>query len=104
MRLGLPESRGHRRLLVAFATDALGTGLFLPFSLLFFTATTPVELTDVGIALSIAAVVRIPATALAGILTDRVGARAAIIGSNLVQCLGFAGYLFVDSFPHLLLA
>jgi MFS family permease len=77
MRLGLPESRGHRRLLAAFATDALGTGLFLPFSLLFFTATTPVELTDVGIALSIAAVVRIPATALAGILTDRVGARAA---------------------------
>jgi MFS family permease len=103
VRLGLPDSRGHVRLLVAFAADALGTGFFLPFSLLFFTATTPVRLTDVGIALSVAAVVRIPATAAAGVLIDRFGARAAIIASNLIQAGGFAGYLFVDSFWHLLL-
>jgi MFS family permease len=104
MRLGLPDTRGHRRLLAALSVDALGTGLFLPFSLLFFTATTPLRLPQVGLALSVAAVVRIPATAVAGMLTDRFGARSAVIGSNLLQFLGFTGYLFVTSVPHLLLA
>jgi MFS family permease len=95
---------GHRRLLAAFAIDALGTGLYLPFSLLFFTVTTDLRLPQVGLALSAAAVVRIPATAVAGVLTDRFGGRAVIVASNLLQALGFLGYLFVGSFPQLLLA
>jgi MFS family permease len=95
---------GHRRLLTALAVDALGSGLFIPFSLLFFTATTDLRLPQVGVALSVAAFVRIPATAAAGMLTDRFGARSAMIGSNLFQFAGFLGYLAVESVPHLLLA
>ena len=101
---GLPNARGHGRLLGAFGIDALGGGLFLPFSVLFFTMTTSLGLQQVGLALSIAAIARLPATGGAGMLTDRIGPKNAVIISNLVQAIGFAGYLFVDSFTQMLLA
>ncbi len=102
--LGLPKTQGHGRLLAAFGIDALGSGLFLPFSVLFFTATTALGLQQVGLALSIAALVRLPATPAAGMITDRIGPKRAVIISNLAQAVGFAGYLFADSFVQVLLA
>jgi len=104
MRTGLPNARGRKRLLGALSIDALGTGLFLPFSILYFTATTDLALSQVGLALSIAAFVRIPATAAAGMLCDRFGARTTVIVSNLAQAVGFGNYLLVNSFGHLLIA
>ncbi|MGH3490353.1 MAG: hypothetical protein ACRDP8_20895 [Actinopolymorphaceae bacterium] len=89
---GLPNARGHGCLLGALGIDALGSGLFLPFSVLFFTMTTSLGLQQVGLALSIAAVARLPATGGAGMLTDRIGPKNALIISNLAQATGFAGY------------
>lgn len=104
MLAGFPNARGHRRLLGALSVDAVGTGLFLPFSILYFTATTDLALGRVGLALSIAAFVRIPATAGAGMFCDRFGARTTVIASNVAQAIGFANYLLVGSFAHLLIA
>ncbi|MFG2583356.1 MFS transporter [Streptomyces malaysiensis] len=104
MRAWLPDARGHRRLFSALAIDALGTGLFLPFSILYFTATTDLSLGRVGLALSIAALIRIPATAGAGMFCDRFGARRTVVVSNLTQAVGFFNYLLVGSFGHLLIA
>ena len=104
MRAALPVARGHRRLLAALAIDALGTGLFIPFSILYFTATTDLHLSQVGLALSVAAFIRIPATAASGMLCDRFGARTTVIASNLAQAIGFVNYLLVGSFGHLLIA
>ncbi|WP_413805034.1 MFS transporter [Streptomyces sp. OE57] len=101
MRAWLPDARGHRRLFSALSIDALGTGLFLPFSILYFTATTDLTLGRVGLALSIAALVRIPATPGAGMFCDRFGARNTVVVSNLTQAVGFFNYLLVDSFGHL---
>jgi MFS family permease len=78
--------------------------MFIPFSLLFFLATTSLSLTRIGLGLSIAALVRIPATIAAGPLSDRFGPRAAITGSQLLQAAGFAGYLFVHGFWNLVAA
>jgi len=78
--------------------------MFIPFSLLFFLATTSLPLTRIGLALSVAALVRIPATIAAGPLSDRFGPRAAIAGSQLLQAAGFAGYLFVHGFWQLVAA
>jgi MFS family permease len=75
--------------------------MFIPFSLLFFLATTSLPLTRIGLALSIAALVRIPATIAAGPLSDRFGPRAGVVGSQLLQAAGFAGYLFVHGFWQL---
>lgn len=70
-------------MLGAFGIDALGSGLFLPFSVLFFTATTPLGLQEIGLALSTAAIVRLPVTPVSGMLTDRIGPKRAVIISNL---------------------
>lgn len=97
------ESMGQPRLLIALMIDALGSGLFVPISLLFFVATTPLALPKVGLALSVAAVVRIPATILAGPITDRAGARRTVVASQLLQAVGFGSYVFVESFWSLVL-
>jgi MFS family permease len=78
--------------------------MFIPFSLLFFLATTSLPLTRIGLGLSVAALVRIPVTVAAGPLSDRFGPRAAIAGSQLLQAAGFAGYLFVHGFFELVAA
>jgi len=88
----------------AFFIDALGTGMFLPFSLLFFLATTSLSLTQIGLGLSISAIVRIPVTIAAGPLSDRLGPRTAIVSSQLLQAAGLVGYLFVHGFWQLVAA
>lgn len=104
IRFALPDARGHRRLLAGLSIDALGSGLFLPFSLLFFTATTDLSLVSIGLALSIAAFVRFPATAAAGFLADRFGAGTTVVFSAIAQAVGFLGYVFVDGFGGLIAA
>lgn len=106
LRTGLlpPGANRHKRLLAALVIDAVGSGLFIPFSLLFFIATTSLSLSTVGFALSVAALVRIPATFLAGGLSDRIGARRAVVLSQLAQGAGFLNYVFVSSAWHLILA
>ena len=96
--------RSQPGLFGAFLIDAVGTGMFIPFSLLYFLATTSLPLTTIGLGLSVAALVRIPATVAAGPLSDRFGPRAAIAGSQLLQAAGFAGYLFVHGFLELVAA
>jgi MFS family permease len=104
-KAGFAESaRSQPGLVGAFFVDAVGTGMFLPFSLLFFQATTPLPLARIGLGLSVAALVRIPVTIVAGPLTDRFGPRAAVIASQLLQAAGFAGYLFVHGFWQLVAA
>ncbi len=98
------SARSQPGLAGAFLIDAVGTGLFLPFSLLFFLTTTSLPLTRIGLALSVAAVVRIPVTIAAGPLSDRFGPRAAIVTSQLLQAAGFAGYLLVHGFWSLVAA
>jgi MFS family permease len=98
------SARSQPGLVGAFFIDALGTGLFLPFSLLFFLNTTSLPLTRIGLGLSAAAVVRIPVTIAAGPLCDRFGPRAAVIASQLLQAAGFVNYLFVHGFLHLVAA
>jgi MFS family permease len=98
------SARSRPGLVGAIFIDSAGTGMFLPFSLLFFLATTSLSLTRIGLALSIAAVVRIPVTIAAGPLSDRFGPRAAIVTSQLLQAAGFAGYLLVHGFWTLVAA
>ncbi len=98
------SARSQPGLAGAFFIDAVGTGLFLPFSLLFFLTTTSMPLARIGLGLSVAALVRIPVTIVAGQLTDRFGPRAAVIASQLLQAAGFGGYLFVHGFWYLVAA
>jgi MFS family permease len=103
-RLGFPEIGRHRRFVIAIAVDAVGSGVFIPVSILYFLATTSLSLTHVGLALSLASAVQLPLGPLVGSLVDRVGAKRVLLAANLLQVLGFTGYVFADSFTTVLIA
>ncbi|WP_158604433.1 MFS transporter [Nocardioides mangrovicus] len=96
-RLGFPDVRRHRRFVAAFGIDALGSGVWLPMSVLYFVAVTPQSLARIGLALTIANVVTIPFALLVGQLIDRYDAKRVLQVGNLVQALGFAAYPLAHS-------
>src|SRR4029078_9649412 len=73
---------------------AVGTGVFIPVSMLYFVATTSLSLVQVGAALTTAPLLALPAGPLAVALVERYGARPVLRVANLVQAVGFLGYLF----------
>ncbi|MFF1781862.1 MDR family MFS transporter [Streptomyces virginiae] len=99
--LGLPHTRGRVPLVLAQLVDALGTGLFLPFAVVYFHAAKGIPLATVGVMLSVAALLSLPAGPLAGPLIDRFGPRRVVVASNLVRVLTFSGYVFTDVPWHL---
>ncbi|MHB8313464.1 MAG: MFS transporter, partial [Candidatus Dormibacteria bacterium] len=79
----------------AMVVDSLGSGLFLPFSIIFFLRTTPLSLTTVGLALSAAELLALPPLAVFGWMVDRLGPRTVVATGNLVEAAGFIGFLWV---------
>lgn len=100
-QLGLPRIRGAEGFLAAVFIDALGTGFFLPFSLLYFHVAVGLPLVTVGFAVSLATIFTLPIAPLTGSLVDRFGARYVVIASQLMQGAGFLGFLIVNSAPSL---
>jgi MFS family permease len=82
-------------MLTALGIDALGSGLYLPLSLLYFTVVVGLPLRGVGFALSAATACALPVPLLAGACADRFGARRVVVTSQLLQGVGFCAYLFV---------
>jgi MFS family permease len=103
-RLGLPDTTGHRTLLVTMLVDTVGSGAFLPFTLLYFRVTTDLSLTAIGLGLTIANLVSVPFGPWFGALTDRYGARPVSLASNVLRAVGFASYVVVDSLPGVVAA
>jgi MFS family permease len=91
-RLGFPDLRGRRGLIVAILIDNLGTGIFLPFAVLYATVTAHIPIATTGLVLSLCAACALPTAPVAGALVDRYGARRLVVIANLLQALGFAGY------------
>lgn len=102
-RLGFPSIGPHRRFVTAIAVDAVGSGVFMPVSMLYFLAVTPLSLIEVGAAISIASFVSLPAGPLIGALVDRLGAKRVLLTGNALQALGFVAYLVSESFASVLL-
>ena len=83
--------------------NALGYGLFAPFSILYFHQVVGLSQPLVGLGLSIATGVGLVATPLGGPLIDRFGARLVAVVTNLLSAVGFAAYLSVHSFAGFLI-
>lgn len=102
-RLGFPSIGRHRRFVTAIAVDAVGSGVFMPLAMLYFLAVTPLTLVQVGAAISIASAVALPAGPVIGSLVDRYGAKRLLLAGNALQAVGYAAYLFTQSFTGVLL-
>ncbi|HSU03622.1 MAG TPA: MFS transporter, partial [Nocardioides sp.] len=96
-RLGFPSVGEHRRFVTAIVADTVGSGLFMPITLLYFLAMTDLTLVQVGSALSLSALLTMPGAFVIGSLVDRFGPRRMMLVGNLVQALGMLAYLWADS-------
>jgi len=94
-RGGRLRVKGRRPLLAALVTDSVGTGMFLPFTVLYFTHTAGLTAPAVGVALTVAGFVVLPAPLAVAPGIDRLPARIVVAAGNLISCAAFAGYLFV---------
>ena len=95
-RLGFPRVGEHRRFVTAIGIDAVGSGVWMPVSMIFFLATTDLSLVQVGLALSLSALLSLPAAVLVGHQVDKLGSKTVLQAGNAMQALSFVAYPFVD--------
>jgi MFS family permease len=93
--------RGREPLVLAFLIDSLGTGLYQPFSLLYFQKIAQLDLPSIGGVLTIATILTLPVNPITGSLVDRFGAKQLVVVSQILQAIGFLGYLIVRDIPLL---
>lgn len=100
------ERRRRRRwpLLTAVAIDSLGTGLYLPLSLLYFLKVTDLDLATIGLLVSVTTALTLPVPIVVGRLADRFGPRLVVAGGQALQGLGFLLYLTVSGAGSLVVA
>jgi MFS family permease len=101
-QLGLPRIAAARPFALAMIIDAVGSGFFLPFSLLYFHYASGLSLTEAGLGLTIAMLIAVPAPLAAGALVDRVGPKTVAVATNATRAMGFLGYLFVHDLAMLI--
>ncbi|MFC5663971.1 MFS transporter [Kitasatospora misakiensis] len=90
---------GERSLMTALAIDALGNGMYVPFSLVFFRHVTDLPLAVIGLVLTTTGLAAMVALPLVGSAVDRFGARRMQIALHLVRAAGFAVYPFAAALP-----
>lgn len=86
-----------RLYLIGTAVDALGSGLWMPFTLIFLVKAQGLSIAPVGVALTVGGVAGLLLGPLTGTLVDRGGAAAMLLTSNLVRALAFCLYPQVDA-------
>lgn len=81
--------------MVATVIDAVGSGLWMPFALLFLVHGQGIALVDAGAALSLGALLGLASGPLVGTVMDRTGAASLVVASNLIRLLAFGCYPLV---------
>ncbi|WNE94202.1 MFS transporter [Streptomyces luomodiensis] len=89
---------------LALAVDAIGTGLYLPLSMVYFLAVTDLSEAGAGLLLTAATACSLLLPLLVGRLVDRIGPRPVVIAGQLLQAAGFFLYLGVSGAVSLFLA
>jgi MFS family permease len=96
-RLGFPDVGPHRRFVSALAIDAVGSGIWMPLSMLYFLHETSLGLVRLGLAMTIANTAVIPLVPWLGSLVDRVGPRRLMQAGNAGAAVAFVLYPFAHS-------
>ncbi|HEX5120489.1 MAG TPA: MFS transporter [Pseudonocardiaceae bacterium] len=91
-------------LLAALGIDNVGSGLFLPLTLVYATRVVGVPLGPAGALVTVSTAFGLLAPPLAGRLVDRFGPRVVVSAAQLVQAAGAAGYLVASGPATLVVA
>ncbi|WP_165945658.1 MFS transporter [Micromonospora sp. KC606] len=76
--------------------DSLTAGSFTPLSLLYLTESTHTSVAHIGILLTIANLIALPLPLWVGRIVDRWGAKPVVLVAQVLQAVGFFGYMFVS--------
>ncbi|MFD7263846.1 MFS transporter [Streptomyces sp. NPDC059874] len=90
---------GERALLAGVGISAVGIGMYVPFSLVFFHHVTGLSFTLVGLVMTITGVAGLVFMPLAGSAVDRFGAKKVNLVLYGMRAAGFALYPFASSLP-----
>jgi MFS family permease len=96
-RLGFPDVGPHRRFVGALAIDAVGSGIWMPLSLLYFLHQTSLSLVQLGAAMTIANLAVMPVVPVIGSLVDRFGPKVVMQAGNAGAAVAFVLYPFAHS-------
>ncbi|AUG77171.1 MFS transporter [Kitasatospora sp. MMS16-BH015] len=88
---------GEGRLLTGMAVDAVGNGMYVPFTIVFFRHVTDLPLPVIGLVLTITGLAGMAALPVVGSLVDHYGARRVQLALYLVRGLAFLAYPFSGS-------
>jgi MFS family permease len=101
-RFRFAVNRGGVMLLAVASVDAVGTGLYLAGSALFFTKFVGLSVEQVGIGLSVAGFLGFFSPIPFGRFADRWSPRTVLVLLKICCAAGFASYVLVDDFPSFL--
>jgi MFS family permease len=87
----------HRRFVSALAIDAVGSGIWMPLSLLYFLHQTSLSLVHLGAAMTIANVAVLAVVPAIGSLVDRLGPKIVMQAGNAGAAVAFVLYPFAHS-------
>ncbi|MEV6549793.1 MFS transporter [Streptomyces sp. NPDC051597] len=90
---------GERNLIAGMLVDAVGTGMYVPFSLVFFQRITGLPLATIGTVLTVAGLLAMGAMPVGGWAVDRFGARGVRLALYLIRGLGFLAFPLGTSLP-----
>ncbi|MDX2700500.1 MFS transporter, partial [Streptomyces ipomoeae] len=100
--LGLPRLGGQRLLLAAVLVDSTGSGLAVPFLLLYLTGQDRMTAATAGTLLTVAGVAALAAGPLSGPLMDWWGPRRLVQTAHVLRATAFLGYMTTGSWPAVL--
>ena len=92
------------RLFVAVSINAFGAGMFFPFALLYYQKATSLSVSTIGFAITTATLITLLVNPVSGALVVRFGSKRIVVYGQLMEAVGFAGYLFVTSASSLFFA
>ena len=96
---GLPHvCTGQWWYVASSLVNTLGSGLFYPFSVLYFHQVAGLSFPLVGLGLTLTTGVSLATVPMQGALVDRFGASRMVIAAHLLRAVGFLAYLLVHSF------
>src|SRR5579875_3707379 len=102
--MGLTRFPGSRRWVAASLIDAVGTGLLMPLTVLYFTIHVGLSPASVGVGLTIGGLIALGFAPLGGILIDAFGATPVLLAYWVLAAAAYAGYGLVSTWAEFLVA
>ncbi|MGC4804627.1 MFS transporter [Micromonospora sp. DT233] len=104
LRAYVPATPSARTLIVVTVTDAVGSGLYLAGSVIYFVDGIGLSASSVGTVLTVAGLAGFLGSVPLGMLGDRVGTKRLLIGLQAWRALMLVALAFVTGLPGFLLA